>query len=100
MNKYRHLETLQVKIDIMHHQTKEFIEQFNPLFKRGIPFFWEEKGGMWSRKEYNDRLTSCRLDHMHFDDMQQQSLSGKEVIDKLAGAFEMFSTSKLHVPNC
>ena len=39
VNKYHHLETVEAKIDIMHHQIKEFIELFNPLFIRGIPFF-------------------------------------------------------------
>ena len=73
----------------MHNQIREFIEQFNPLFKRGLPLFWEEKGGMWSQKEYNDTLINCRLDHGKFDDMQHQSLSGKEMIDKLAGDFNM-----------
>ena len=33
VNKYHHLETVQAKIDVMHHQIKEFIELFNPLFK-------------------------------------------------------------------
>ena len=73
----------------MHHQIKEFIEICNPLIKRGLPFFREEKGGMWSQKEYNERSISCILDHRHFDDMQQQSLSRKTVIDKLDGDFEM-----------
>ena len=73
----------------MHYQIKEFIELFNPLFRRGLPFFWELKGGMWSQKEYNDRLISCRLDHRQFDDMQHQSLSGKIVIDKLTVDFNM-----------
>ena len=41
VNKYHHLETVQAKIDVMHNQIKEFIQLFNPLFKRGIPFFWE-----------------------------------------------------------
>ena len=49
VNKYQHLETVQEKIDFMHNQIKEFIELFNPLFKRVLPFFWEEKGGMWSQ---------------------------------------------------
>ena len=64
VNKYHHLETVQAKIDVMHHQIKEFIEFFNPLFKKGLPFFWEEKGGMWSQKEYNERLINCRLYHI------------------------------------
>ena len=46
VNKYQHLETVQAKIDVMHRQIKEFIELFNPLFKRGLPFFWEEKAGI------------------------------------------------------
>ena len=90
VNKYHHLEMVQAKIDVMHHQIKGFIELFNPLFRRGLPFFWEEKGGMWFQKDYNDKLISCILDHRQFDDMQQQSLSGKIVIDKLDGDFEMF----------
>ena len=39
VNQYHHLETVLAKIDVMHHQIKEFIEQFNPLFRRGLPFF-------------------------------------------------------------
>ena len=73
----------------MHNQIREFIEQFNPLFKRGLPLFWEEKGGMCSQKEYNDTLINCRFDHRKFDDMQHQYLSRKVVIDKLAGYFNM-----------
>ena len=63
VGKHQHLHTVQAKIDIMNHQIKKFIEFFNPLFKRGLPFFWEEKGGMFSQKDYNDRLISCRLDY-------------------------------------
>ena len=44
---------------------------------------------MWSQKEYSDRLIGCRLYQRQFDDMQEQSLSGKNVINKLAGDFEM-----------
>ena len=77
VNKYHHLATVQAKIEVMHHQIKEFIELFNPLFRRGLPLFWEEKGGMWSQKEYNGRLISSILDHIQFDDMQHQSLSRK-----------------------
>ena len=44
---------------------------------------------MWSHKGYNDRLTSCRLDHRQFDDMHHQSLYEKIVIDKLTVDFEI-----------
>ena len=44
---------------------------------------------MWSQKKYNDTLINYRLDHRNFDDMQHQSLSGKAVIDKLVGDFNM-----------
>ena len=50
VNKNHHLETVQEKIDVMHHQIKGFIELFIPLFKRGLPFFLVEKRGMWSQK--------------------------------------------------
>ena len=78
----------------MNHQIKEFIELFNPLFKRGLPLFWEEKRGMWSQKEYNDKLISSKLDHGHFDDMHHQSLYGKIVIDKLVRDFEVMFNFK------
>ena len=43
VNKYHHLATVEEKIDVMHHQIKEFIELFNPLFRRGLPFLWKKK---------------------------------------------------------
>ena len=86
VRKYQHLDTCQAKIDIMNRQIKELIELFNPLFKRSLPFLGEEKGEMWSQKEYNGGLISCRLDHGQFDDMQQD-LSGKTVVDNLVGDF-------------
>ena len=42
---------------------------------------------MLSQKEYNDILINCRQDHRQFDDMQQQPLSRKNVIEKMD--FEM-----------
>ena len=71
VRKHQHLDTVQAKIDIMNHQIKQFIELFSPLFKRGLPLFWEEKWGMWSQKDYNDGLINYILDHGKFDDMQQ-----------------------------
>ena len=41
---YQQLDTIQANIDIMNHQIKFFIELFTPLFKKGLSFFWEEKG--------------------------------------------------------
>ena len=52
-------------------------------------YFWKAHFKLKFPLMYNDRLLSCRLDHRKFDDMQQQYLSGKAVIDKLAGDFEM-----------
>ena len=56
--------------------------------KEGFLSFWKKKEE-WFLKEYHDRLINCRLDHRQFDDMQQQYLSGKTVIHKLAGDFGM-----------
>ena len=41
VNRYHHLDTIQAKIDIMAHQLNLFRDIFDPLFKKGIPFFWE-----------------------------------------------------------
>ena len=40
----------------MTHDIKVFIEMFDALVKMGFPFFWQEKGGMWSQKEYHELL--------------------------------------------
>ena len=61
--KYQCLDTFQVKFNIINHQNKKFIELFNPLFKRRLPLFWKEKGGMWYENDYNDRFINCILDH-------------------------------------
>ena len=51
VNKYHHLDTIHEKIDIMGHQLKLFRDMFDPLFKKGLPFFWEEKGTMLTQKD-------------------------------------------------
>ena len=48
---------------------------------------------MLSQKEYQDRLIECRSNHIKFADMQQ-SLLGKEIVDKLADDFEMIFSFK------
>ena len=62
---------------------------FDPWFKKGLPFFWEEKGDMLTQEEYQDKLIECISDHINFAGMHQ-SLSGKTIVDKLADEFEMF----------
>ena len=69
VNQHHHLDTIEAKISIMEHEGKYFIEMFNPLVNMGLLFFWEEKGGMLSQKEYHDRLIQCRSDHSKFTDM-------------------------------
>ena len=86
VNQYHHLETVKAKIGIMEHEIKVFIEIFNPLVKMGLPFFWKEKGGMLSWKEYHDQLIGCKLDHSKFEDMQQYLL-GKKFFDKMVDEF-------------
>ena len=93
VNKHRHLDTVQAKIDVMVHQLKLFRYMFDPLFKKGLPFFWEEKGAMLTQKEYQDKLIECRLDHTKIADMYQ-SLSRKTIVDKMADEFEMFFSFK------
>ena len=46
--KHHHVDTVQAKIDIMAHQLKLFRDMFDPLFKKGLPLFWEEKGEIMS----------------------------------------------------
>ena len=89
MNKHRHLKMVEAKWNFMHKQVDEFALFFNPLVKRGLSFFWEEKGLMLSQKEYRDRLIECRQDHRQFEYMSQQSLLVKVVVKKLSSEFEL-----------
>ena len=70
VGKYRILDTVQDKVDVISHKGKEVINLFTPLVSRGIPFFWEEKGPLLSQKEYLDKLVNCRSDHSKFEYMQ------------------------------
>ena len=66
VNQYHHLETVEAKIDIMMHEIKVFIDMFNPLLKIELPLFWQEKGGMWSKKEYYDLFIQCMSENSKF----------------------------------
>ena len=48
--KHRNLKMVEVKWNFMHNQVNGFVQIFNPLVKRGLPLFWEEKGPMLSQK--------------------------------------------------
>ena len=68
-----------------------FIELLTPVFKMGLPFFWEENGRILSQVEYHAQLVRCRLNHKKFEYMQQ-SLCGKTIVDKLSKYFETLNT--------
>ena len=96
MNKYHHSDIVHAKVDIMAHQVNVFIDMFDPLFKKGLPLFLEEKGTMLTQKEYQEKLIQCRLDHTNFTDINQ-SLSGKTIVDKLADEFYSYTD---HIESC
>ena len=50
VNKHQHLDTFQAKIDIKVHQLKLFRDMFDPQFKKGLLFFWKQKGAMLTQK--------------------------------------------------
>ena len=68
-----------------------FIGLFTPLFKMGLPSFWEENGKIIYQVEYHAQLVKCRLDHRNFEDMQHY-LYGKTIVEKLSLDFEIFYT--------
>ena len=101
IGKYRMMENVQAKIDIINHRFKEVISLFNPLINKGIPFFWEEKGPLLNQGEYLEKFVLRRYDHRKFEDMQH-TLSGPVVFDKLVGEFETLFDFKIactKVPN-
>ena len=48
--KHRMLETIRAKIEFIEHKFVEVIKLFKPLVCKGIPFFWEEKGPLFSHR--------------------------------------------------
>ena len=77
-----------------------FIDLFTPVFKMGLPFFWEEKGILLSQVEYHAQLVGCKLDHKKFEDMQQ-SLPRIKIVEKLSKYFEIINTFRAncaHMP--
>ena len=60
VHKHCHLKMVEAKWNFMHKKVDEYASFFDPLVKRGLPFFWEEKRPMMSQKEYHDRLVDCR----------------------------------------
>ena len=50
VGKHQHIDTVQAKINIMHHQVKIFEGSFVSLFQKGLPSFWEEDGKLLSQK--------------------------------------------------
>ena len=69
IRKYRMMENVQAKINIINHRVKEVISLFNPLVNKGIPFFWEEKGPLLTQEEYLEKMVHRRSDHNKFEDL-------------------------------
>ena len=73
-----------------------FIESCDPLFKKGLPFFWREKGAMLTKDANYEKFVARRQDHLNFVDMTR-SLTGRIFVDKLADECEILLPSKKHV---
>ena len=69
VGKHQHIDTVQAKINIMHHQVNIFKGSYVSLFQKCLPSFWEENGRLLSQAKYEDLLVKCRLEHRKFEDM-------------------------------
>ena len=65
INKHHHLDTVHAKVGISAHQLELFIESFDPLFKKGIPFVWREKAVMLTKDAYYEKLIERGKDHLN-----------------------------------
>ena len=72
---------------------EHFIEYFDQLFKKGLPFFWQEKGAMLTKNAYYENLIVRRKEHLKFADMTS-SLTGRIIVDMLANEFEILFSFK------
>jgi hypothetical protein len=90
INKHQQVKITQFGIDILSNQLRLFKEAFDPLFKKGLPIFWEENGTMLSNEEYKFKLWDCRVNQEDFARMDQP-LTGQIVAEKLTRDFELAS---------
>jgi hypothetical protein len=87
-------KSVQTKAMQMEHSIHEFKYLFEELFIKGLPPFWDGKGKLYDREEYNSHLTQCRMDHSKFEILEEK-LKGATPVECLTTDFEILNKFKI-----
>jgi len=63
-------------------------QEFQPLFLKGLPDFWDPKGKLIPREKYVELMNHERLDHTKFGDLEG-GLRGEAIVNKHSVDFEL-----------
>jgi hypothetical protein len=63
------------------------------LFIKGLPPFWDGKGKLYDREEYNARLTQCRMDNSKFETLEE-NMKGATLVEHLITYFKIMNQFK------
>ena len=78
----------------MEEKVKQFKEVFKPLYEKGLPFFGDHNGKLFSKEEYNFLLTEARMDHSKFEDLEKH-LQREAIVNKLSNDFNILDQFKV-----
>ena len=72
----------------MKQNVQNFKNLLNPLFEKGIPSFWDEKGELFSQEHYLALLSQARMDHSKFEGLKR-GIDGNTLVEKFTNDFEI-----------
>ena len=58
--KHNYVHTVNSKEDLLLKKVGNFKTNFNEMFKKGFPFFWDDKGNLISKEIYHSLLVQQR----------------------------------------
>ena len=82
VEKHNLMKEVKAKVEKMGSEVQKFKEDFNILFEKGLPYFWDKKGKLLKKEVYVASLKKVRQDNSKFQSMEG-NFKGKEIIDKL-----------------
>ena len=78
----------------MEEEVRQFKEVFKPLFDKGLLFFQDCNGKLFSKEGYNVLLTQAMMDHSMFEDLEK-SLKGEAIVNQLLNDFDILAQLKV-----
>jgi hypothetical protein len=88
------LKSVKNKAMQMQHSIQKFKDTFEQLIVKGLPPFWDGKGSLYNKEDYNSLLIQCRMDHSKFEAMEE-SMKGPSLVEYLATDFEILNQFKI-----